>query len=30
MPGQVDLLGNDFTVTKTAVVESGAGSWDDW
>jgi hypothetical protein len=30
MPGQVDLLGNVFTVTKTAVVESRAGSWDDW
>lgn len=30
MPGQVDLSGNVFTVTKTATVESKEGGWDDW
>ncbi len=30
MPGQVDLSGNVFTVTKTAAAGETARSWDDW
>jgi hypothetical protein len=30
LPGQVDLSGNVFTVTKSAAVESRANNWDDW
>ena len=30
MPGQVDLSGNVFTVTKTGLGKSASGSWDDW
>ena len=30
MPGQVDLSGNIFTVTKTAAAEGAARGWDDW
>ena len=30
MPGQVDLSGNVFTVTKTAAAEGRSRGWDDW
>ncbi len=30
MPGQVDLAGNVFTVTKASVAEREGDGWDDW
>jgi hypothetical protein len=30
MPGQVDLSGNVFTVTKTAAIEGRSRGWDNW